>query len=343
MKYKLLSVKRKLTDERNIGDYIQALASAQFLPRIDGFVNREELKSYKEEECAIIMNGWYMHDVAQWPPSEKIHPLFVAFHLNITVADKMLSPEGIKYLKRYQPIGCRDQYTTDVLKSKGIDAYFSGCMTLTLGYKYKNEVKDNTCYVVDPIIPSSHSFDLILKDIVFFFSNKKDVNIVAKKMGLLGSFKERLKASRYLRTYSKYFDKNDLVNAVYISQQNEGFGSGMKDDMHRLQTAEDLVRRYAKARLVITKRIHCALPCLGLETPVYFLKKETTDDVSSCRFEGLTELLNVMEVTSSSLNPDFEIRSKISITNPVCNKDTWKKYANSLIKTCNNFIDNGMV
>lgn len=58
--------------ETNIGDYIQALASAQFLPHIDGFINREKLKDYKEEPCSVIMNGWYIHNPEQWPPSNKI-------------------------------------------------------------------------------------------------------------------------------------------------------------------------------------------------------------------------------------------------------------------------------
>lgn len=39
-KYKLLSLGDK--GVMNIGDYIQALASSQFYPHVDGFVNREK-------------------------------------------------------------------------------------------------------------------------------------------------------------------------------------------------------------------------------------------------------------------------------------------------------------
>lgn len=59
MKYKLLSIRSPQTV--NIGDYIQALASKQFLPNMAGFVERDELKSHDGGECAMIMNGWYMH------------------------------------------------------------------------------------------------------------------------------------------------------------------------------------------------------------------------------------------------------------------------------------------
>lgn len=47
MKYKLLAVSSE--DQVNIGDYIQALASAQFLPSMDGFIQREELKATMEK------------------------------------------------------------------------------------------------------------------------------------------------------------------------------------------------------------------------------------------------------------------------------------------------------
>lgn len=47
MKYKLLSIKGQ--GGVNIGDYIQALASSQFLPQIDGFIDRERLKDYNSE------------------------------------------------------------------------------------------------------------------------------------------------------------------------------------------------------------------------------------------------------------------------------------------------------
>ena len=65
-----------------------------------------------------------MHHPEQWPPSEKIHPLFVAFHINELAKDTLLSNESIAYLKAHEPIGCRDTHTTDMLKAKGVKAYF---------------------------------------------------------------------------------------------------------------------------------------------------------------------------------------------------------------------------
>ena len=150
MQYKLLSIHGK--KETNIGDYIQALASAQFLPSVDGFVDREQLKDYSGQECRMIMNGWFMHNPEQWPPSPLIHPLFVAFHINTLAEDVMLGEESLRYLKRHEPIGCRDIRTADILKNKGVEAYFSGCMTLTLGHTYAHDGNNGKVYFVDPYL-----------------------------------------------------------------------------------------------------------------------------------------------------------------------------------------------
>ena len=127
MKYKLLSVgKCKEFDFVNIGDYIQALAASQFLPRIDGFVDRDMEINKESEEMCVIMNGWFMYKPENWPPSASIHPLFVAFHMNTNVREIMTSPCNVTYFKTHEPIGCRDLNTVDYLKGFGIKAYFSG-------------------------------------------------------------------------------------------------------------------------------------------------------------------------------------------------------------------------
>ena len=91
MKYKLLSVSKspKLVGI-NIGDYIQALAAAQFYPHIDGFIDRDEdLKDYDGEPCKVIMNGWNMHNPENWPPSKKNSSAICRF------SSKRFSTKGI--------------------------------------------------------------------------------------------------------------------------------------------------------------------------------------------------------------------------------------------------------
>ncbi len=43
-------------DTVNIGDYIQSLAAAQFLPHVDGYIDRDNILNLLEG--AVIGNGW---------------------------------------------------------------------------------------------------------------------------------------------------------------------------------------------------------------------------------------------------------------------------------------------
>lgn len=336
MEYKLLSLPKKSVI--NIGDYVQALASSQFLPSINGFIDREDLCNYNGELCKVIMNGWFMHNPLKWPPSKNIIPLFVAFHLNTSAVKGMLSEEGIKYLKEYEPIGCRDYYTRDLLIQHGIEAYFSGCMTLTLGLKYHNKNKDGKCYFVDPtIIIPRNPFNLF-GNLVFLFAHYQDVKKITKKLYKSLQLKRLIRVSGFLKTYMKVFTKDTIVNAEYISQESSKYADEFANDTERLQEAERLIKKYSTASLVVTSRIHCALPCLGLETPVIYTAKETDDYISTCRFGGLIDLFNVVYIGESTARADFKLDQHITVDNTIVNKQEWRSLADKLALKCKTFI-----
>lgn len=341
MKYKLLSVrKNNKVKAINIGDYIQALASSQYYPHVDGFLDRDEdLNSYDEEPCKMIMNGWYMHNPQNWPPTGKIIPLFVAFHLNVLVREELTSSISVNYLKKHQPIGCRDTNTMDILTSAGIKAYFSGCMTLTLGKKYHNEEKDHTTYIVDPILSVDYGLNNIYQALRVIVRHPLDIINLLKKDGLhlhdgKNKLKKIVKTALYYKVYSKMFSKDIIMNSTYIHHYVEN----KNDDFYLLDKAEQLVKLYAKARLVITSRIHCALPCLGLETPVIYLREKADDYISTCRLGGIEDLFNMVEINDGDLQSNFKIDSVISSENYPVNKDSWKVYAQELDRRCKNFI-----
>jgi len=340
MKYKLLSVEDlpKTIDTNNIGDDIQALAASQFLPSLDGFINREKLSEYDGDECAVIMNGWYMHFPEFWPPSKKIHPLFVAFHINSTAAEKMLCSEGLSYLKEHEPIGCRDKYTYDLLTKKGIKAWFSGCLTLTLGQKYFSEEKDNIIYFTDPPIPKAQPRWLLILDVLTLFRHPFLVRNLSPKLHdhlqQISTFVKYVGTARFIRLYSRIFSKNVLANAIYIRHAS----STLLSNEMRLNEAEKLIQLYAKAKFVVTSRIHCALPCLGLGTPVYFTYDKTWKEDSTCRFRGLMELLHVIKVTPYKIEVEFDYTDNFP-EDVVANKDSWKPLAKRLTEICSNFID----
>lgn len=343
MLYKLLSVsKSEKISEINIGDYIQALASSQYYPHMDGFIDRDEdLKEYDGPPCKVIMNGWYMHNPKNWPPSDKIKPLFVAFHLNVLAKSELTSQESISYMKQYEPIGCRDIGTMNLLKEKGVNAYFSGCMTLTLGKKYHSEEKDGKIYIVDPLIETKMGVKDMLLSLWQFIKFPHDIIKLFMNKGLhihhgKNRLKEFIKTALFHKIYSNTFSREIVVSSTYICQQNKYYLAGLKTDEERLHEAERLVRKYAKSKLVITSRIHCALPCLGLDTPVIFLKKYSDTKESACRLGGLSDLFNTITVKGHTLTPTFTADLKHGEI-PV-NKTDWKILADSLDERCELFI-----
>lgn len=342
MKYKLLSVgKCEEISSVNIGDYIQALASSQFYPHIDGFIDRdEELKNYDGETCKVIMNGWFMHNPHNWPPSNKIIPLFVAFHLNLLSEKLMTDSRSLLYLRQHGPIGCRDLFTTELLKNKSVDAYFSGCMTLTLGYKYKSVFKEDKCYFVDPYFKNKKDITSLINNFIYLLFHWRSVSIISSKYPKnLKGIKKRMALVTFYREYSRIFTKETLLNAEYICQQNTHYKDDFKTDEERLFEAERLIRKYAKAKLVVTSRIHCALPCLGLETPVIYTENADQSKISSCRLGGLRELFTILKWNKGHLENSFPMKGKLSISNHPENNSNWKFYAEKLISKCKTFID----
>lgn len=138
MKYGLLYYK----DTDNIGDDIQSYAASRFLPRIDYMIDRENLNSFtpkKKEYVKTIMNAWYIHDKINFDISPYIAPLFISMFFKYmpyedgtTFGTDYINKNVIKMLQDYSPVGARDKHTDKILKSLGINSYFSGCMTLTI-------------------------------------------------------------------------------------------------------------------------------------------------------------------------------------------------------------------
>lgn len=91
--------------------------------------------------------------------SDYIVPVF----LGLTMVKETLEDEEVDYLKKYTPIGCRDERTLNTLRRYGIQSFLNGCLTITMpGYDKRNETRRNKTYIVD--IDSS-MLDLIPCDI----------------------------------------------------------------------------------------------------------------------------------------------------------------------------------
>ena len=94
--------------------------------------------------------------------------------------------------------------------------------------------------------------------------------------------------------------------------------------VERFKYAKNLLDRYARAKLIISTRLHGALPCLALNTPVIFINKE----YNYRRYPGIYELFNTVGINSDK---NFEIRVNINDKGLVYNSKKYLEYSN-LIK-----------
>jgi hypothetical protein len=303
----------------NLGDYVQSTAAKQFLPEVNHHVTREGMHLYNDENIKMIMNAWYMANPENFPPSNKITPLYVSVHLNSSIIDRIFRPEVIEHFKKHQPIGCRDNHTRDLLRAKGVDAYYSGCMTLTLGHTYKRKNISDEVIFAD-IMHDSLSMKKLLKQ-----------PLRLGKRILNGRIKE-LSVKRDV--LQKYFDEDVLNRAVYIDQMVPYINADVGFEM-----ADKYLKRLSSARFVVTSRIHTALPCLAMGTPVIFVNGGFKTKVDNCRFDGLFDFFNRIDVDSSGNSKcNFSFSGeKINIRTVLKNKDLHVPFANDLIKKCQDF------
>jgi len=256
----------------NLGDEIQSIAVRQYLPEVDCYIDRDTFEtSYtpsdaipestckslcnavrntlcktkivpvkSEEEINLVINGWFDSAYCKFPPPGYITPLFISFHLNDTDHSKdptyayLEAGKGEKsnisdnpYLKNFT-VGCRDWHTVDLLRKNNVQAYFSGCVTLTLENKFTTRTDEILAVDCHTTCPSLYKL-LVPEEI----RNKAEI----------------------------------LTHLVKSKLPHE-----VKTDK-----AQALLDRYAVAKLVITSRLHCALPCLALGTPVVLIHPNLAD------------------------------------------------------------------
>ncbi len=331
MKYGLFVYEESHNNLINIGDYVQSLAARQFLPQVDTLVERDQLHTITDENLKIIMNGWFTHRPQNWPPSDNIIPLFVSFHLNKRVAERMLSNiEIVDYFKRNAPIGCRDYDSVRKMKEAGIDCYYSGCLTTTLNHDGKLIGKS-----------PERSNKILLVDVLF----KDDVRLRFKRNKLYiirdilnGKILELNKVSKFINALVPKTNKSEVeVETCYYSK--------FTSEEQRFDHALNILKKLAKAKIVVTSRIHIALPCLALGTPVLFVfGGKLTDLQEFRRLDGIINLMNVLveddfDTSAEHLkNIKFLRRDDIDWDNPPENPRQHIEIRNELIRKCQSFV-----
>ena len=264
----------------NIGDYIQSLAALQYLPKNckPYFVDRDIIRFYDGPKVKLIMNSWNLLHEGNIYPSEQIKPFYISYNF---IPNGKVITDFVNKIKQYSPIGCRDLKSRDILIKKGINAYFSSCLTTTLDIDYGKKEKERT------------------KEIIFTDYKFGDYKSADK-------FILSLKAYNYNRiTHLSHYFKNNITH------------------LDRFKLAKKLLDKYSKAKLVVTTRIHAALPCLSFNTPVIFINKKYKHN----RYPGLYELLNT--IGHNKLNK-FEINVNIDNKGYVYNPKKYLYYSKKL-------------
>ena len=243
-------------DTDNIGDDVQTLAAKNILRSVDQYLDREALNSYDGEKIKLLCNGYFMKDPSNWPPSENIDPLFVSFHVSSLNE-------------------CESHMINPSLKAYYQQREPIGCRDKRTMNLFKSQGID-----------AYYSACLTLT-----LEAEKDIQ----------SSGEIIFADAFLKQksndYESYFiDKmvpSSLKNKVSIIYHEQARNHLSIEE--RMRTTQDLINRYAAADIVFTSRIHCALPCLALGTPVYFMDLGYDRKGGKSRFDGITDLMHVIE------------------------------------------------
>lgn len=331
MKYALLKHSHGDAGIVNFGDHIQSLAAKQFLPKVDYYIERDQLNADVTEKVKLIMNGWFTYKPENWPPHENIIPLFISFHLNPRFSDVIFNnPEAVEYLKKHGPIGCRDFSTLKLMQDHSIDSYFSFCLTSTLDIKYKTQEKSNHIYFVDVL----YDFD---QRYVYKADPKRILYHTAT-----GRIFKTMNLPKKNKILKAHIPQDIIDQGIVINQ----FCSNKLSNEEKYQIADETLKKYAKAKLVVTSRIHCALPCLAMGTPVLFLFNGLEDQAGHLsRFKGTVNHLNILTTKPKAevdalFEADMNVFSPQDIdwNNPPLNPTSNTELSNNLKKRVMDFI-----
>ena len=129
--------------------------------------------------------------------------------------------------------------------------------------------------------------------------------------------------------------KNRLVKLL----ENSGYElkimthTGERDENRtweqRKKKVEELLTTYRNAKCVITKKLHCSLPCLSQGTPVVLIK-QMDDDIRFSPYYDFLHYIKTDDFLAGNYDYDF--------TNPKPNKPDYKPVWEALIRSCEDFV-----
>ena len=170
--------------------------------------------------------------------------------MHIAKSKLLADPKNREHFIKNAPIGCRDIKTLNLFLGWGIPAYYSSCLTTTT--KSRGTVNE------------TGEGEVLLVDNV---DHPVSAEIKAKLEQLVGK---------------------PLVSISHDPPQTTGdlesYTSAAEQHMN------SLLERYCKAAMVITTKIHCALPCLGMGAKVVMIHPHPKEE----RLAPLAEFIDII-------------------------------------------------
>jgi hypothetical protein len=222
----------------NIGDWIQSFAVESLVKRIRGAefditrIDRDSLPSYQGPPVKLIMNACFTAHC--FPLPSQIEPIFIGFQ----TSNPELIREHVEFFTRHQPIGCRDTTTRDLFLAQGVNAYVTGCLTMSLP---KREVKPQT---------------------------QKTFLIRGSGAGEMPKQLRKFYPPSILQNSIKKYQREQMPACPLRDE----------DVRMAMRLAEELLKTYQEeASLVVTPLLHAAGPCIAMGIPVILARKDYND------------------------------------------------------------------
>ncbi|GLC70811.1 hypothetical protein PLESTF_001035600 [Pleodorina starrii] len=310
------------------GDVFQTLASLQYLPRVDGFVDvtlddlgpesktpASKCKHIVDERSwpaqpksaaggrAYVLMGARWHRLGRskgpgsgWPPPDHVTPVFVGFRVEQQVAGSRVMQS---WFNKWGPVGARDEDTAQRLEKDHVAAVNGGCLTLGL--------RTWVCPGSGHVLPASSALGghaghashpgaaalasaSARRPTALVFGNLRGVcNSTSAHPATLAAGVQAACGLRH-----KWVARNMTADASFTA-----FDLGARYDLQsragQFQLAVNKLRAIRGAALVVTNSyFHVVMPAVGLGVPALFVDGPGTK-AGDTRFKGLEQLFTTVE------------------------------------------------
>lgn len=238
---------------KNIGDDIQSYAALKRLPKVDYFIERERLNEFISTDKSTVKTI-----------------------MNGWFLHNRISFPPSKYIDPLY-VSCHFSSLNDGfgITTEYIEDYVSDYMKIyqPIGCRDKSTEK----MLKESNINSYLSYCLTLTIPKFEdVKRKNEILLVDTPSDITNKVKEEKDSTTIVKEITHELDVKKNFKLSYEK---------------RMENVEKLLKKYQGAKFVVTTRLHCALPCLALGTPVLLIFDDESDDILN-RIGDYRKLLN---------------------------------------------------